>query len=98
MKGEEIYIDGDFEVDIFEGFENQIDESAVKKIKNKLVNGLSKLSNDEYLVLSLYYEEDMINMKEIGEIMELDESEANLIRSKAMLKLKTQFTPASLKL
>ncbi|SVD94972.1 uncharacterized protein METZ01_LOCUS447826, partial [marine metagenome] len=37
MKGEEIYIDEDFEVDIFEGFENQIDESAVKKIKNKLV-------------------------------------------------------------
>ena len=96
MKGEEIYIDEDFEVDIFEGFENQIDESAVKKIKNKLVNGLSKLSNDEYLVLSLYYEEDMMNMKEIGEIMGLDESEANLIRSKAMLKLKTQFTLASL--
>ena len=38
----------------------------------------------------------MMNMKEIGEIMGLDEPEANLIRSKAILKLKNQFTHASL--
>ena len=43
-------------------------------------------------------EEDTMNMKEIDEIRGLDETEANLICSKAMLKLKTQFTPASLKL
>ena len=40
----------------------------------------------------------MMNLKEIGKIMEMDESKVKLIRSKAMLKLKTQFTPASLKL
>ena len=38
----------------------------------------------------------MMNMKEIGEIMGLDEPEANLIRSKAILKIKMQFSPASL--
>ena len=65
-------------------------------MKNKLVKSLSVLSDQEYLVLSLFHEEEMMNMKEIGEIMGLDEPEANLIRSKAILKLKTQFTPASL--
>ena len=64
-------------------------------MKNKLVKSLSGLSDQEYLVLSLFHEEEMMNMKEIGEIMGLDEPEANLIRSKAILKLKTQFTPVS---
>ena len=65
-------------------------------MKNKLVKSLSVLSDQEYLVLSLFHEEEMMNMKEIGEIMGLDESEANLIGSKAILKLKNQFTHASL--
>ena len=81
--------------DIFEGVENPFDELA-GEMKNKLVKSLSVLSDQEYQVLSLFHEEEMMNMKEIGEIMGLDESEANLIGSKAILKLKTQFTPASL--
>ena len=81
--------------EIFEGVEIPSDELA-GKMKNKLVKSLSVLSGQEYLVLSLFHEEGMMNMKEIGEIMGLDEPEANLIRSKAILKLKTQFTPASL--
>ena len=81
--------------EIFKGVENPFDALA-GKMKNKLVKSLSGLSDQEYLVLSLFHEEEMMNMKEIGEIMGLDEPEANLIRSKAILKLKTQFTPASL--
>ncbi len=81
--------------EIFEGVENPLDELA-GKMKNKLVKSLSGLSDQEYLVLSLFHEEEMMNMKEIGEIMGLDESEANLIGSKAILKLKNQFTHASL--
>ena len=63
---------------------------------SRLLFSLSALSDQEYLVLSLFHEEEMMNMKEIGEIMGLDEPEANLILSKAILKLKTQFTPTSL--
>jgi len=95
MKNEKIIFERDLISEIFEGIENHSDELA-GKIKNKLVKSLSVLSDQEYLVLSLFHEEEMMNMKEIGDIMGLDEPEANLIRSKAMLKLKTQFTPASL--
>ena len=80
---------------IFEGVENPIDELA-GKMKNKLVKSLSALSDQEYLVLSLFNEEEMMNLKEIGKIMEMNESKVKLIRSKAILKLKTQFTPTSL--
>ena len=95
MKNEIIFFERDLISEIFEGVENPFDALA-GKMKNKLVKSLSGLSDQEYLVLSLFHEEEMMNMKEIGEIMGLDEPEANLIRSKAILKLKTQFTPASL--
>ena len=90
-----IIFERDLISEIFEGVENPFDEFA-GEMKNKLVKSLSVLSDQEYLVLSLFHEEEMMNMKEIGEIIGLDEPEANLIRSKAILKLKTQFTPASL--
>ena len=90
-----IFFERDLISEIFEGVENPFDE-LTGKMKNKLVKSLSGLGDQEYLVLSLFHEEEMMNMKEIGEIMGLDEPEANLIRSKAILKLKTQFTPASL--
>ena len=95
MKNEKIFFERDLISEIFEGVENPFDELA-GEMKYKLVKSLSVLSDQEYLVLSLFHEEEMMNMKEIGEIMGLDEPEANLIRSKAILKLKTQFTPASL--
>jgi DNA-directed RNA polymerase specialized sigma subunit len=95
MKNEMIFFEQDLISKIFEGVENPFDELA-GEMKYKLVKSLSVLSDQEYLVLSLFHEEEMMNMKEIGEIMGLDEPEANLIRSKAILKLKTQFTPASL--
>ena len=95
MKNEKIFFEQDLISEIFEGVENPFDE-LTGEMKNKLVKGLSGLSDQEYLVLSLFHEEEMMNMKEIGEIMGLDESEANLIGSKAILKLKNQFTHASL--
>ena len=90
-----IIFERDLISEIFEGVENPFDE-LTGEMKNKLVKSLSGLSDQEYLVLSLFHEEEMMNMKEIGEIMGLDESEANLIGSKAILKLKNQFTHASL--
>ena len=95
MKNEKIFFELDLISEIFEGVENPFDALA-GKMKNKLVKSLSGLSDQEYLVLSLFHEEEMMNMKEIGEIMGLDEPEANLIGSKAILKLKNQFTHASL--
>ena len=95
MKNEMKLFERDLITEIFEGVENPF-YALAGKMKNKLVKSLSGLSDQEYLILSLFHEEEMMNMKEIGEIMGLDEPEANLIRSKAILKLKTQFTPASL--
>jgi len=95
MKNEKIILERDLISEIFEEVETHSDELA-GKIKNKLVKNLSVLSDQEYLVLSLFHEEEMMNLKEIGKIIEMDETKVKLVRSKAMLKLKTQFTPASL--
>ena len=95
MKNEMIFFERDLISEFFEGVENPFDKLA-GKMKNKLVKSLSVLSDQEYLVLSLFHEEEMMNLKEIGMIMEMNESKVKLIRSKAILKLKTQFTPASL--
>ena len=90
-----IFFERDLISEIFKGVENPFDELA-GKMKNKLVKSLSALSEQEYLVLSLFHEEEMMNLKGIGKIMEMNESKVKLIRSKAILKLKTQFTHTSL--
>ena len=95
MKNEKIFFERDLISEIFKGVENPFDELA-GKMKNKLVKSLSALSDQEYLVLSLFHEEEMMNLKGIGKIMEMNESKVKLIRSKAILKLKTQFTHTSL--
>ena len=90
-----IFFERDLISEIFEGVENPFDELA-GKMKNILVKSLSALSEQEYLALSLFHEKEMMNLKEIGKIIEMNESKVKLILSKAILKLKIQFTPTSL--
>ena len=58
MKNEMIFFERDLISEIFKGVENPFDELA-GKMKNKLVKSLSALSDQEYLVLSLFHEEEI---------------------------------------
>ena len=58
--------------DIFDGAEQPFDEVSKQEMKNELVRILPELHDQEYLALSLYYEqEEMMNWNEIAEILEL---------------------------
>jgi len=47
------------------------------------------LPEREAIVLSLYYDEEL-NLREIGEVLEVSESRVSQIHSQAMLKLKSR--------
>ena len=97
MKNKILYTDHEFLTDLFDGIENPFDE-AEKKLKNKMVSSLSELNQEEYLVLSLYHEEEMINYKEIGQIMSINDSDAYKIHQIAMLKMQSKLQPNSNKI
>lgn len=57
----------------------------------QLVQALHRLTPREQQVLWLYYEEDL-TLKEIGEVLDLSESQVSRIRSKAILRLRGMLT------
>lgn len=59
----------------------------LKELKDQLARAIEELSPREKLVLSLYYFEDL-NLKEIGEVLELTESRICQIHTKGILKLR----------
>ncbi|MCL4147205.1 UNVERIFIED_CONTAM: hypothetical protein GTU68_026301 [Idotea baltica] len=68
------------------------DKSPLDKLmgteKVKIIaRSLDRLPDKERLVISLYFYEEL-NLKEIGEIMEITESRASQIRSRALIRLK----------
>ena len=54
--------------------------------KDKLAKAIQELSEQEQIIMSLYYEDGM-EFKEIGEISELTEKEVSQILEKTMLRL-----------
>ena len=79
--------------DIFDGAEQPFDEVSKQEKKNELVRILPELHDQEYLALSLYYEqEEMMNWNEIAEILELQESDMELVRTNAILKLNAKLS------
>lgn len=54
-----------------------------------LAHAITTLPEREAIVLSLYYDEEL-NLREIGEVLEVSESRVSQIHSQAMLKLKTR--------
>lgn len=58
-----------------------------KEIKELLSDSIDSLSNNEKLVISLYYY-DELTYKEIGKVLDLSESRISQIHSKAILKMK----------
>lgn len=63
-----------------------IEQSAFKKL---LTDCISTLPEREALVLSLYYDEEL-NLKEIGQVLDVSESRVSQIHSQAMHRLKAR--------
>lgn len=60
-----------------------------QKFYNELVSSITTLPEREQLVLSLYYDEEL-NLKEIGQVLEVSESRVCQIHSQAMLRLRSR--------
>lgn len=69
--------------------QSPFDEFQIKELKKIIAQALSKLSEKEQLVMSLYYY-DELTLKEIATILELTESRISQIHSKAIIKLRTK--------
>ncbi|STX52022.1 flagellar biosynthesis sigma factor FliA [Legionella busanensis] len=60
-------------------------------LKQHLTEIIKGLPEKERLVLSLYYEQDL-NLKEIGEVLEVSESRVCQIHTQAMLRIRARLT------
>jgi len=75
-----------------ETLENLSTETALgdmekEELKAYLIEAISNLSEQERLVVALYYYEEL-TLKEIGEVMQISESRVSQIHTKAVLKLR----------
>ena len=57
--------------------------------QKSLAHAITTLPEREAIVLSLYYDEEL-NLREIGEVLDVSESRVSQIHSQAMLKLKSR--------
>ncbi len=83
----------DSNMNILETMSDPDQESPVETIlgseaKELVISALEKLPEKEKLVLSLYYVEDL-NLKEIGEVMDVSESRVSQMRTKAIAMLRS---------
>jgi RNA polymerase sigma factor FliA len=60
-----------------------------KKSREKIKEGIKLLPEKQRLVLSLYYYEDL-NLKEIGQVLEVTESRVSQLHTQAVIKLKAK--------
>lgn len=84
---EVILANGDFSIDFQQDNYRPEEIYENKEIKEILTESFNILTENERLVISLYYYEEL-TYKEIGHIMELSESRISQIHSKAILKMK----------
>ncbi len=62
---------------------------SYKNIQSKIKEGIKALPEKQRLVLSLYYYEDL-NLKEIGQVLDVTESRVSQLHTQAILKLKAK--------
>ena len=67
--------------------ENVLGNMEKKELKAYIISAISHLSEQERLVVALYYYEEL-TLKEIGEVMQISESRVSQIHTKAVLKLR----------
>ncbi|WP_158967809.1 RNA polymerase sigma factor FliA [Paraglaciecola sp. L3A3] len=71
------------------GSNSPFDELVQGSFQKALADTITTLPEREAIVLSLYYDEEL-NLREIGEVLEVSESRVSQIHSQAMLKLKSR--------
>lgn len=71
------------------GNDDPFDELAQGSFQKALAYAITTLPEREAIVLSLYYDEEL-NLREIGEVLEVSESRVSQIHSQAMVRLKTR--------
>ncbi|KPL03324.1 MAG: hypothetical protein AMJ90_03430 [candidate division Zixibacteria bacterium SM23_73_2] len=67
--------------------ENILSELEKKELKAFIASSVNNLTEQERLVISLYYYEEL-TLKEIGEVMNISESRVSQIHTKAVYKLR----------
>lgn len=67
--------------------DNVLGELEKEELKAFLTNSITRLSEQEKLVVALYYYEEL-TLKEIGDVMKISESRVSQIHTKAVLKLR----------
>ena len=60
--------------DVFDGNDEPFEEVSKQEMRYELVRILPYLDDQEYTALSLYYEDEMTDWSEVGEIIGLEES------------------------
>ena len=71
------------------GSNTPYEEMVQGSFQKALARAITTLPEREAIVLSLYYDEEL-NLREIGEVLEVSESRVSQIHSQAMLKLKSK--------
>ncbi|MDN4503103.1 RNA polymerase sigma factor FliA [Alteromonadaceae bacterium BrNp21-10] len=71
------------------GNDEPYDDLLQGSFQKSLAHAITTLPEREAIVLSLYYDEEL-NLREIGEVLEVSESRVSQIHSQAMLRLKTR--------
>jgi len=71
------------------GADRPFEEMMQGSFQKALARAITTLPEREAIVLSLYYDEEL-NLREIGEVLEVSESRVSQIHSQAMLKLKAK--------
>lgn len=71
------------------GENTPFDDLMEGSFQKALANAITTLPEREAIVLSLYYDEEL-NLREIGEVLDVSESRVSQIHSQAMLRLKSR--------
>lgn len=68
---------------------NPLDQLTHQELKNQLGKFIDELPEKQRLVLSLYYFEEL-NLKEIGQVLEVTESRVSQLHTQAVLRLRAK--------
>jgi RNA polymerase sigma factor for flagellar operon FliA len=71
------------------GSDTPFEDLLQGSFQKALAHAITTLPEREAIVLSLYYDEEL-NLREIGEVLDVSESRVSQIHSQAMLKLKSR--------
>jgi RNA polymerase sigma factor for flagellar operon FliA len=89
---EELAQDGDHYLDeALDQEESPADGLARDGFQQALANAISGLPERERLVISLYYDEEL-NLREIGEVLNVSESRVSQISTQAILRLRSRLS------